>query len=265
MSRMATTAFRCLSRRAFPPADTKCMTRGRRTCGGENTLCLPRASFATPWMPFSQPATILRALANTIGADALRQKETLVVHVVGAAMPEVNMCLVYEEILHVLPALNSLRIVLIGPDLPEFGHIDEESLTCCPACTSAGRTRKLSVCHELYHELVPKLQEAADGRERPDVIVAFNSGIHEAETDLWAPTLDLLARTAGVCVFTSYTRGECDLDEAVLRDKGMEIVQPAALNPFAGARELLDPMEVDVYYRQNNYVLIARGKGGDTA
>lgn len=80
--------------------------------------------------------TIIAALEAVLG-DRLGTKETLNVHFVGATSRELNSLMCFEEILHLLPALNQLHCSFVGIDMANpISGTDILTLDCCPTCTS---------------------------------------------------------------------------------------------------------------------------------
>ena len=86
----------------------------------------------------SRPLSIIAALED-IG---LVSKEKITLHVIGAAGKEMAEMMLMEELPHLLPSLNHLDILYIGPNTPvlnspfEYETID---MDCCPTCKSRNR------------------------------------------------------------------------------------------------------------------------------
>ncbi|KAK3176719.1 hypothetical protein OEA41_008044 [Lepraria neglecta] len=109
-------------------------------------------------------------------------RKSLTVHIVGADEQETFTAMMAEELLHLLPNLNSLTVGYIGPDAIENPTTQTELLDVerCPTCQQMGRPRrKVFVAGGLYHDFA---QSELFRRHPPDLIVAFHSGPFESET-----------------------------------------------------------------------------------
>lgn len=61
----------------------------------------------------TMPLTILATLENSLSDLATRK--TILIHLIGASGSELANAMLFEEILHHVPSLQTLRIILIGP------------------------------------------------------------------------------------------------------------------------------------------------------
>lgn len=87
--------------------------------------------------------TIIAAL-EAIFKERLATITSLNLHVIGANSVELGELMLFEEILHLLPALKTLDCSFVGLDLPKpIGTEEKLMLDCCDDCTSAGRTRSI--------------------------------------------------------------------------------------------------------------------------
>jgi mitochondrial splicing suppressor protein 51 len=125
----------------------------------------------------SMPLTILAALEDSL-IDASARK-TLSVHMLGANAREYNNLKLFEEILHLVPSLQTLKIVLIGPGCDAAEQkTDETLLESCPACSSSGRKRTIAIYQGLYQDYVEESHY-----QKPDLAVLFHSGRSQVEVE----------------------------------------------------------------------------------
>ena len=99
---------------------------------------------------------------------------TMTIHVVGARLYEVVSSSACEELLHVLPSVQHLNLLLVGPDItssewndPEYTH-----QPLCDECVAQGRTMTVLYANALYHEYA-----ARKGYRAPDIAIAPNAGM----------------------------------------------------------------------------------------
>jgi len=115
------------------------------------------SSPVAPWIraasdDLSMIMTILYGLEKLNGGDVeWTRKHTLTIHIIGAAGPEVARAthpLGFEEILHRLPEVKTLKLVLCGPNIP--GDLAQRifDLQVCRQCKLRGR----KCIHELAVE-----------------------------------------------------------------------------------------------------------------
>ena len=105
-------------------------------------------------------------------------------------------------------------------------------MRCCAGCRASGRRRWYSYFPMPYHDyrrvVARELTDVADAdkasaegwvrvREPPTLCAMFNSGMHEAEVELWTPTLLQLRSFSSPFVFTGYNALEIRKDVAALR------------------------------------------------
>lgn len=101
----------------------------------------------------------------------LSELSNLSVHFLGAeCMVECLALIKYEEIFHSIPTLNHLTLTFIGP----FAFQNSSHEILCETCLDKNRKVDFQYYRGMY-------QHYAASKEyyRPDIVVAFNSGIHE--------------------------------------------------------------------------------------
>lgn len=87
--------------------------------------------------------TIIAAL-EAIFRERLATVTSLNLHLIGADSVELEALMLFEEILHLLPALKILDCSFVGLDLPKpIGTEEKLMLDCCNDCARAGRTRSI--------------------------------------------------------------------------------------------------------------------------
>ncbi|KAJ7474413.1 hypothetical protein B0H11DRAFT_2035296 [Mycena galericulata] len=186
-----------------------------------------------PWIraasdDLSMIMTILYGLEKLNGSDVeWTRKHTLTIHIIGAARPEVDRATHpqgFEEILHRLPQVKTLKLVLCGPNIP--GDL-AQTIFDCQVCRA--RRAVVKRIHEFavdtYHGYV-----ASKGSqfEKPDLCIAFNSGAAQISQETWPATFKILVEREIPTLFTSYTRHEAEGEAALLRASG------ATLHPELG-------------------------------
>jgi len=99
----------------------------------------------------------------------------------------------------------------------------------------------------------------------PALIIAFNSGIHEAAeiplTDSWRPTLMHILKMQAPVVFTSYNMEEANKDNRTISELRSELSFESKtksrhdINPFRGMRPFLD-CDNFIPFHQNGFITI---------
>ncbi|KAJ7899700.1 hypothetical protein B0H13DRAFT_2029673 [Mycena leptocephala] len=197
--------------------------------------------------------TILYGLEKLNDDDAWTRKHTLTVHILGSNMKEITGAMVFEEILHRLPEVKTLKLVLCGPEMPG-GHIPRTiALDTCPECTELGRKRIHEHVSDTYHGFV---QNRGSKFERPDLCVAFNSGASQQSMNTWPTTFKLLVERKIPTLFTAYNREEAEAEAALLRATGATL-HPAlgpAKNPWGSIKVIPEPNKVYGFYAVNGWL-----------
>ena len=184
--------------------------------------------------------TVLSALEDTI--PDLATCTFLCIHIVGAARREAICRQAMEQILHMLPSLQNLRLLFVGPnllhpdihlnlDLKEYGNNH-----ACQTCSSAGRERLEILAPLLYHQLVDN--DALRDKFYPDLVVLPNSGCSEAQMDSWLPTLRYLLDSDFPILMTAYTEPECRDEEKYVKKLGGKIVKGPTYNKWRGKEQV---------------------------
>jgi splicing suppressor protein 51 len=111
-------------------------------------------------------------------------------------------------------------------------------MECCPECTSRQRQRKQSLLGMTYHDF----QADSTIFTAPDLIVAFNSGMAEEETESWQKTLKVILDINVPAMFTSYQKDEADNEYAILQSlNARTLTDKPVRNPFAVQLPEIEP------------------------
>ncbi|CAG8456680.1 4786_t:CDS:2 [Acaulospora morrowiae] len=201
----------------------------------------------------SLPLTILSALERFYVRSKLRSLEDLTIHIIGASQYEIFALMTFEEIMHVLPKIKTVRIIMVGFELPGQNHgID---LQCCSRCTNSGRKRICAFYPMAYHEYGSSSDYTA-----PHVSAGFNTGLYEDDTELWKPTIEFLLDKETPCVFTSYSKEEATQDVKILKSWGAKVIVGAKENKWKSTMPLVEPQGTDKFYYNNFYRTLLQGR-----
>ncbi|KAF2817108.1 uncharacterized protein BDZ99DRAFT_374896 [Mytilinidion resinicola] len=188
----------------------------------------------------TMPITILAALEDTI--PDLAKKTSLFLHFVGPTSREWRNIALFEELLHLLPALKSLRILCAGPS--SYGLIGEDILSqemdlkCCPDCQKAGRKRSMQSFRGMYHDFVQRAEFS-----KPDMAVLFHSGRTQAEQSSWAPTTKALLDLGTLTLCTTFNEREAKEEVAELDGFGANVIARLEVNTWRGLMPTPDFLE----------------------
>lgn len=198
------------------------------------------------------PLTILGALHRF----KIVPDPRMVVHVLGARVDfEMNYGgMAFEEIMHQLPWVQEIVVELIRPELGA-DNASEIPMECCPRCTRAGRKRTYKIANALYHEYFTRKRAC----KTPDLVVAFNSGLHESP-DSWKPTIELLVSRNLSAVFTSYNSGEARADADEVVKMGARMLWKEEKNLWSGEKAHMDYFSEDLFWFENGYWMGFQGK-----
>ncbi|KAF7298719.1 hypothetical protein MIND_00819400 [Mycena indigotica] len=211
-----------------------------------------------PWVRMASdalcmPMTILWGLETLNIDDEWTRKHTLTIHILGATMIEVTAAMVFEEILHRLPEVKTLKLLLCGPEMQSGRAPKVYPLDTCPECARRERKRVHEHTADTYHGYV-----AAQGSkyEKPDLAIAFNAGASSEPSSrvMWAPTMKLLVEKKIKTVFTSYNSEEAHGDAAALRAAGAKLAVEAERNAWGSAKLIPEPAKVYGFYSASGWV-----------
>lgn len=210
-------------------------------------------------------ATILYALEKT--GIRKSSKNKLVIHLAGASSMEVflDWQVISEFLFHWLDDVTVLDWIFVGPEMFELPIKEHQNYSeFCQSCSANSKTFFLNVHNAKYHEVV-------DIIPKPDLVVAFNSGLHEFEgqdCDSWTESIPSLLKYSDIpLVLTAYTKSEITQDlNRVMHLPGVKLqVVLNELNPFASMRSLRDWTSDDtivpsVFYVNGFISIVKRAK-----
>ncbi|PPQ68247.1 hypothetical protein CVT25_005316 [Psilocybe cyanescens] len=187
----------------------------------------------------SMPLTILWALENLNSDDAWTKKETLNIHILGAAQKEILNADLFEEILHRLPLVKNLTLTLVGPDLSTI--------------TGPTQTSNIMETCPTYHEYI---FNHGSSFVKPDLAVAFNSGCSQECTDSWQETLIALTKHRIPVVFTAFNEEEAEAEAKIFRAAGATLHPQLGprINPWGSQLARAEPNKVTGFYAVNGWL-----------
>lgn len=206
----------------------------------------------------TMPLSIAAALEDSQGD--LSTKPTISVHLVGAALKEHQNLMMFEEMLHLLPRLQHLKVTLIGParaDQSDGQPSQEISCNVCESCSRSGRTRTAALYKGLYHEFAKTPQY-----QRPDIAVLFHSGRTQEAVESWMPTTRFLVESGTLTLCTTFNLGEATEEAAELDSLGAKFIVRPEVNKWKSLVPLPDFNEGPEHglYYHNFYRYIFRGR-----
>ncbi|KAJ6554867.1 hypothetical protein B0H19DRAFT_1154664 [Mycena capillaripes] len=219
---------------------------------------VPAARPMAPWIRaasdnLTMAMTILYGLEKLHDDDAWTRKHTLTVHILGATMKEIEGAMVFEEILHRVPEVKTLKLLLCGPEMPG-NHIPRViAMDTCPECTKLGHKRIHEHVADTYHGYV---QHQGTKFEKPDLCIAFNSGASQESIHTWPATFKLLIERKVPSLFTAYNREEAEAEAQLLR-AASAILHPAlgpAKNLWGSIKVIPEPNKVFGFYAVNGWL-----------
>ncbi|KAJ3874218.1 hypothetical protein F5051DRAFT_417392 [Lentinula edodes] len=202
----------------------------------------------------SFPLTILYALQNLNNDDVWTQRKSLTIHILGASLDkEFSYSSVFEEILHRLPKVQSLTLLLCGPDLKGMTGSTGKAIDMdtCPNCVLKGHKRIHHFEAKTYHEYARGL---GDKFVKPDFAIAFNSGLSQEAVASWAETIRFLVAERIPTAFTSYNRDEAEAEANILRNSGANLVLGPKRNPWGSQMLIPEPNKVTGFFASNSWV-----------
>ncbi|KAJ8968589.1 hypothetical protein NQ314_002255 [Rhamnusium bicolor] len=206
-------------------------------------------------------ASILYGLEKSgLLKDRIFPKQILTVHIVGADITE--MCWLWKIItelpFHWIKNICALDIFVVGPELGHNGITEKFGAQLCENCRMKNLKTRIIFHSSLYHEVV-------DSLKAPDIVVTFNSGLHEfchnSKSDDWNGSINSLVKYPDVpLILTAYTMDEIKQDINIVKinsEKYVKTVLEPERNPFSNMRPIRDweTENVPVFYI-NGYIAI---------
>lgn len=168
--------------------------------------------------------TLIAALETIV--PNISTRDSISVHIVGAAGAEFVSIPAFEELLHLLPSLNTLQLSFVG--LNVFTQIPSK-LQCCATCTKLGRKISITAWRGPYHAYVD-----TEFYKIPDLAAAFHSGFSVDEQANWHPTIKYLAHARHPTLFTAYRYFEIQGEMSIWTYLRAEFVKKAEVNKWKG-------------------------------
>ncbi|VDB87248.1 unnamed protein product [Peniophora sp. CBMAI 1063] len=211
------------------------------------------------------PLTIASALE--IAFPDIATRTSLVIHVVGAARRELLSQATLENILHAYPMLQELRFYFIGPEAKSDPLPDN---LACSKCIANGRVRQVLYATGEYHECQWALSASGPKINKPDFIVAFNSGMLESEasTASWGQTVKHILDSGVPTLFTATTRTNALMEVGAFRAGRVRFLSKMQKNKFHGpvhipnayqAEELMEGGPHTTAYN-SHYMCVVKGR-----
>jgi splicing suppressor protein 51 len=177
----------------------------------------------------SLPFTIIAALEASV--PDITSRTSLEIHLVAAANREYAARGMTEEIIHHFPSLKQLRLHLVGPELLQLAHRQQDPSFnyACSGCQTRGCIRTWELHAMEYHGFL-----AADRTRRPDLIVGLNTGWTEVATDSWSATLQKICAMKVPTLFTAYSREEAQKESLLLTMRGVDFIVEVQENKWRG-------------------------------
>ncbi|XP_017019412.1 uncharacterized protein [Drosophila kikkawai] len=174
--------------------------------------------------------------------ERLRDCEQLTLHLIGAEIEfEVDILQKWELfLLHLMPAVKTLNVVFIGPELNPNNISFEQlkKIKCCLSCRKAKRTVNYHFENRLYHDYCKQSEFL-----QPNLICFFNSGLYRSTgfgfEDTWPDTIQASLNLKCPVVVTSYTKYEAPLDLVHFvnqSNRHINVVLPPTTNPFSSEK-----------------------------
>ncbi|KAJ6460455.1 hypothetical protein C8R47DRAFT_993993, partial [Mycena vitilis] len=197
----------------------------------------------------SVPMTVLYALEVLNENLDWVEKNTLTIHVIGAKPKEFYNAICFENLLHRLPKVKSVRASLhsrrASMSLTEFRLRSD--------CECRGRKR-FNEYYGVHYETLPL--RLGVRYTAPDLAIALNSGAAAESRDDWKRTIAFLVASGIPSVFTSYTHSDAVADNALLVAAGAKLVPELGpcRNPWGSMLGLRDVERLDGYYADNMFL-----------
>lgn len=176
--------------------------------------------------------TLIAALETII--PNIRTRNSINIHIIGAAGAEFASVPAFEELLHLLPSLKTLQISFVGLNVDEDLKDDHKTpnlhtIQCCTMCTSMGRSIRMTSWRGSYHAYVE-----TEFYKTPDLAAAFHSGFSVDEQEDWYPTIKHAARAPHPTLFTAARHFEIEGEIQLLKNLGARFVKDAEVNKWKG-------------------------------
>ncbi|KAF8872797.1 hypothetical protein CPB84DRAFT_1838982 [Gymnopilus junonius] len=203
----------------------------------------------------SMPLTILWGLENLNSDDAWTQKDVLNIHILGAADKEVLNSQMFEEILHRVPLVKTLKLTFIGPELGRLTgpYPSMTEMDTCPQCLRHGRKRIHDHQPKTYHDYI--IDEGSKFI-KPDLAVAFDSGCSQEDIESWKKSYVALHQRGIPSVFTAFNSEEAQAEADLFKSIGVTLHPELGPkhNPWGSLLSKIEPNKVAGFYAVNGWL-----------
>lgn len=208
----------------------------------------------------SIPLTIIAGLEASI--PNVSSRNSLEIHVIGAASRELSTTLMSENILHHFPLLKRLQVHCVGPEASD--EPDDPVNHACKTCKEQDSYRAWDSHRVKYDQF---LQE--NPAKRPDLIVGFNTGWSTIDTPPWTETLDKIMELKVPTVFTAYTLREAMSERAGLSVRAPRFIDDVQENKWKGVIQTVSKSIQHAYgifeLYSSNYWYVFQGRRCENA
>ena len=198
----------------------------------------------------SSPLTLCVGLKIFYQKD-IYQKQSIVLHLIGATSEEITHLDRYKEISNCLPNLRNIKLCIIGPNIPT-----NECKTDIVLQTSTCQIviDIVSVPYETYVSNMSSNKKQVL-ENVPDLCMAQHSGCEDlAWSKAWTPAIQTLCSKAWPCLFTGYVLTESKDGVKRLRNElKVNVVVDATLNSFRGLTPYPDAAHEGFYFINTSY------------
>lgn len=229
-------------RRAFPEHEEIISRLGHEF--KKNNKDASRGAMLLSRGTFSMPLTIAEALERAY--PDIATKTSLSIHILGSEIREALGMGVAEELLHIFPRVQTLKLYHIGPHARPQDDFFRADNIACAACQKRGRSRIHRASNKLYHDCK---WSSPNSPSRADLVVAFNTGMSSVEEVGWVKTLSLILDNGTPAVFTAYSEMESRDEEIMLWKLGARVILPGIENKWKDGEPI-----VNVYWEASDAV-----------
>ncbi|KAJ7090132.1 hypothetical protein C8R44DRAFT_990760 [Mycena epipterygia] len=223
----------------------------------ESEFPAAHGSASSVWMRrmsdvLSLPMTALYALELLNDNLDWTRKETLTIHILDARYMHLFNADCFENILHQLPQVKSVKLVICGVAVRLAGlHGGPHAIDCCLDCHRRGRKRYDEYYDVVYENLPSRM---GDKYSIPDLAIATTLDLTSMAA--WKTTVAFLVSHRIPSVFTSQTQDEGISINSFLGDAGARLVPGLGTcrNPWGSLLSKKDNEQPRSFFAENMYL-----------
>ena len=208
----------------------------------------------------SLPLTIVQTMSRIFGDDSLKARTELILHIIDTKHQDIYCLQKYAEISNLIPALEHIKIVFIGPQLSNMeGDLMDQ---------------KYHNGFKGYGRPSCKIEAVADERtydeycgdtrayKKPTLCVIADSSLHSTtyHSYPWPETIQAITERRTPTLCTSMTQEKAELAAHHVVQMGGSIKAGPVLNPFRGMRPHIGTGYADSEYGDfgfmNNWMML---------